>query len=116
MLVQRRIARRRLTPAMLAFVLGGLVLASPAVAVDDPAISLVAGGLAFDHPNGVAVDPAGNAYIADTDNDRVRKVSPSGAPLLTFGSTGSGPGQFKGAEAMGLDGAGTIFVAALDKG
>ena len=32
----------------------------------------------LDTPHGVAVDAAGNVYIADTGNLRVRKVSPSG--------------------------------------
>jgi Carbohydrate binding domain/NHL repeat len=49
--------------------------------------------LAF--PNNVAVDPAGNLYISDTDNHRVRKVSPAGV-ITTIagngisGSTGDG--------------------------
>ena len=30
------------------------------------------------NPTAVAVDPTGNVYIADTDNSRVRKVSPNG--------------------------------------
>ena len=40
------------------------------------------GGLAtaalLSNPSGVAVDSAGNVYIADTSNSRVRKVSPDG--------------------------------------
>lgn len=40
------------------------------------------GGLAteawLDHPKGVAVDSAGNAYIADTSNARIRKVDING--------------------------------------
>jgi len=31
-------------------------------------------------PSGVAVDSAGNVYIADTDNDRIRILTPSCAP------------------------------------
>jgi uncharacterized protein (TIGR03437 family) len=38
-------------------------------------------------PQGVAVDSAGNLYIADTDNHRIRQVSPNGT-IATFAGTG----------------------------
>jgi sugar lactone lactonase YvrE len=38
-------------------------------------------------PIGVAVDGAGNIYIADTDSDRVRRVTPDGT-ILPFAGTG----------------------------
>ena len=38
-------------------------------------------------PQGVAVDPAGNLYIADTDNQRIRQVAPNGT-ISTFAGTG----------------------------
>ena len=37
-------------------------------------------------PNGVAVDTAGNVYIADHDNQRIRKVDPSGTITTVAGS------------------------------
>jgi uncharacterized protein (TIGR03437 family) len=39
-------------------------------------------------PNGVAVDSAGNLYIADTKNYRIRKVAPSGV-ITTVAGNGS---------------------------
>ena len=39
-------------------------------------------------PNGVAVDSAGNLYIADTNNNRIRKVSTSGT-ITTIAGTGT---------------------------
>jgi hypothetical protein len=32
----------------------------------------------FSRPNGVIVDAAGNVIIADTDNQRIRKLTPAG--------------------------------------
>ncbi|MEV4436031.1 RICIN domain-containing protein [Streptomyces sp. NPDC049585] len=40
------------------------------------------------HPQGVAVDAAGNLYIADGDNHRVRKVTADGT-ISTFAGTGT---------------------------
>jgi hypothetical protein len=41
-------------------------------------------------PSGVAVDTAGNLYIADTSNHRVRKVSVSGTITTIAGNGSSG--------------------------
>ncbi|MBI3414564.1 MAG: immunoglobulin domain-containing protein [Verrucomicrobia bacterium] len=39
----------------------------------------------FNYPNGVAVDNAGNVYVADSDNSTIRKGVPSvAAPTITF--------------------------------
>ena len=43
-------------------------------------------------PRGVAVDGAGNVYIADGDNSRIRRVDPSGT-ITTFAGTGSCPAR-----------------------
>jgi sugar lactone lactonase YvrE len=55
------------------------------------------GGLAtsaqLNHPTGVAVDSAGNLYIADTRNHRIRKVAPDGR-ISTI--AGNGIGGFSG--------------------
>ncbi|NCX95534.1 MAG: hypothetical protein EBX41_03830, partial [Chitinophagia bacterium] len=40
------------------------------------------------HPTGVAVDASGNVYIADADNDRIRKVNTSGV-ISTIAGNGS---------------------------
>ncbi len=45
-------------------------------------------GAMLNNPNGVAVDPLGNVYIADTSNYRIRKVSTSGL-ITTVAGTGS---------------------------
>ncbi len=33
----------------------------------------------FRNPSGVAVDVSGNVFVADTDNNRIRKVTPGGS-------------------------------------
>jgi trimeric autotransporter adhesin len=37
-------------------------------------------------PNSVAVDSSGNLYIADTQNDRIRKVTPAGLITTVAGN------------------------------
>jgi sugar lactone lactonase YvrE len=40
---------------------------------------------AFYQPNGVCTDPAGNVYVADTNNHRVRKIAPDGTVTTVAG-------------------------------
>ncbi len=82
----------------------------------EPAWSLVAGsqGAApgqFNHPYGIALDSQGNIYVADTNNNRVQKLSPRGQPQAQWGTEGSGPGQFKHPFGIALDTQGNVYVA-----
>ena len=43
----------------------------------------------LNYPNGVAVDPAGNVYIADTNNHRIRKVTAGTGVITTYAGTGT---------------------------
>jgi uncharacterized protein (TIGR03437 family) len=71
------------------------------------------------YPYGVAVDPAGNLYVADNLNARIRKVSSSGI-ITTIAGNGfisySGDGgpasasQLYAASTLALDRAGNLFV------
>jgi sugar lactone lactonase YvrE len=50
------------------------------------------------NPRGICVDEAGNLYIADSGNQRIRKVTPDGMIATIAGSdpVGSGEGNFSG--------------------
>jgi DNA-binding beta-propeller fold protein YncE len=65
----------------------------------------------FDGPEGVAVDAAGNVYVADTYNDRIQKFTSAGAFLTQWGSSGIGNGQFQGPEDIAVDTNGNVYVA-----
>ena len=57
------------------------------------------------------MDTSGNVYVANTSNDRIQKFDANGRFLTTWGSQGSGDGQFDepGGVAVGADGA--VYVA-----
>lgn len=68
----------------------------------------------FDAPLSIAVAPTGEVYIADSDNNRVQKLSAAGAVLAVWGGPeqrGAGAAQFNtpGGVAVGADGA--VYIA-----
>ncbi|MFN8040870.1 MAG: fibronectin type III domain-containing protein [Acidimicrobiales bacterium] len=71
-------------------------------------------------PADVAVDAAGNLYIADAGNDRVRKVTPAGvistvAGTGAFGSSGDGgpaaAATFRAVDGVAVDTSGNLYIA-----
>jgi DNA-binding beta-propeller fold protein YncE len=62
-------------------------------------------------PLGVALDTNCNLYVADTANNRIAKISPTGDTLAEWGTDGRGVGQFHRPGAVALDSAGNIYVA-----
>lgn len=76
----------------------------------------------MDHPTGVAVDTAGNVFIADILNDRIRKVAASTGIITTvagnssvgyFGGDGGAATQaaLKSPWRVAVDTAGNLFIA-----
>jgi sugar lactone lactonase YvrE len=69
-----------------------------------------AGGEGLNSPNGIAVDTAGNLYIADTGNSRVVKVPIGGGAGTAISATVNGL-SLSGPVDLTLDGAGDLFIA-----
>jgi sugar lactone lactonase YvrE len=82
---------------------------------------------ALDSPTGVAVDAAGNLYIADRLNQRIREVAIANGNITTLAGSGSGfSGSFSGdgtaatsatlarPAGVSVDAAGNVYVADTD--
>jgi sugar lactone lactonase YvrE len=101
---------RKISPAQVVSTIAGGYIGDGGLA---PAASL-------NFPQGATSDSGGNLYIADTDNNRVRKVSPSGT-ITTIAGTGlngySGDGGPATAamlafpQAVAVDSSGNVFIA-----
>ena len=70
----------------------------------------------FSHPRGIGVDSVGNLYVADTENHRIQKFNQSGQFLLSWGSQGSGVGQFITPTDVAVDENGYIYVTSETNG
>jgi sugar lactone lactonase YvrE len=76
----------------------------------------------FNHPIGVAMDPSGNAYVADSQNGTIRKITPAGLVSTLAGtagisgsSNGTGPAaSFSQPAGITVDKSGNVYVADQD--
>jgi len=71
----------------------------------------------FNGPTGVAVDGSGNIYVADSQNHRIRKITPAGLVSTLAGSTfgyadGTGSeARFSTPNGVAVDGSGNVYVS-----
>jgi DNA-binding beta-propeller fold protein YncE len=73
---------------------------------------VVKGGDPFNLPAGIALNDAGEVFIADGyANSRVHKFSPEGKHIMSWGEPGTGPGQFNLPHGVWIDRRGRVLVA-----
>ncbi len=73
----------------------------------------------FYYPSGIAVDGSGNVYVADTNNDTIRKITSAGVVMTlagTAGSSGSANGtgsaaRFNYPSGIAVEVSGNVYVA-----
>lgn len=79
------------------------------------------GAARFNNPNGLAVDPAGNVFVADNGNNAIRKITPSGtvttitgSPANNFTLLGAMPSSINHPTSVAITAAGDLLVTVQD--
>jgi NHL repeat len=96
---------------------------TPAGAASRPgSIDGMGAAVRFSLPTSVAVDPAGNSYVADARNHTIRKITSAGVVTTLAGAAGvegsangtGGGARFSFPSGVTVDGAGNVYVADTD--
>ena len=82
-------------------------VAPASASVWTPSTSFGAPGL---NPAGIDIDPDGNLWVANGNNNNIVKFSPAGDVLLTAGGFGVGPGQINLATALAVGPNRVVYV------
>ncbi|MFD0674621.1 S-layer homology domain-containing protein [Cohnella sp. GCM10027633] len=65
----------------------------------------------FTYISGIALDPAGNLYVADSGANKIKKLSATnGALLASWGARGSDPGQTDDIGGIAIDRDGNVYI------
>jgi DNA-binding beta-propeller fold protein YncE len=64
----------------------------------------------FDPPEDIAISSSGDVYVADRGNHRIQKFNAAGQFITTWGTEGSGDGQFRTLNGIAIDSRGDVYV------
>ncbi|MFY8034825.1 MAG: FG-GAP-like repeat-containing protein, partial [Flexibacteraceae bacterium] len=75
----------------------------------------------FNAPSGIVINSLGEIFVADLNNNRIRKISADGTTVTTFAGSGSAGGtngtgtaaSFNGPSSLSLDGNGNLYVGEI---
>ena len=109
-------AIRKVTPAGVVTTLAG---SNPAVGITTGFVDGTGFAARFAVPRGMAIDGAGNMFVADTFNNAIRKVTPAGVVTTLAGGGPAAAGyldatgaaaRFNGPDGVSIDAAGNLYV------
>jgi len=103
---------RKITPA-------GVVSTLAGTAGSSGSTDATGAAARFNSPRGVATDSAGNVYVADSGNNTIRSITPTGVVTTLAGTAGmsgstdasGAAARFNGPRGIASDAAGTLYVA-----